>query len=166
MVKPLAEFYIIKTGRLAGKVQNTCKECYRERHRSQYVPKDGASDEPRDCLVCGNSFRPRQRTEAFYCSPRCKDQNPKRRASHLLRKYGITVDEYDRMLAEQDGGCAICGQSPETQRARFTTYLVVDHCHDTGRVRGLLCEPCNLLLGRWNDDPALLRRAADYLEAR
>jgi hypothetical protein len=84
------------------------------------------------------------------------------RNGHLLRKYGITVQDYDRMLAAQGGGCAICGKRPDEQ-TRYRAFLHVDHCHDTGRVRGLLCDQHNLLLGRWEHDPYLLRRAAAYL---
>lgn len=87
------------------------------------------------------------------------------REAHLRRSYGIAQADYDAMLAAQGGGCAICGKTAEQQK-RYTNYLHVDHCHATGRVRGLLCDQHNLLLGRFNDDPALLRKAADYLEAR
>ena len=66
------------------------------------------------------------------------------------------------MLTAQSGGCAICGRKPEQQK-RYQT-LHVDHCHETGKVRGLLCDQHNLLLGQFNDDPKLLRRAADYLD--
>lgn len=66
------------------------------------------------------------------------------------------------MAAAQGGVCAICGNGAEdTQHG----LLHVDHCHDKGHVRGLLCSPCNLALGLFRDNPALLRRAAEYLEA-
>lgn len=81
----------------------------------------------------------------------------------MRRKYGIGHADYDRMLKAQGGGCALCGKRPEEQ-ARYSKYLHVDHNHDTGEVRGLLCDQHNLLLGRFNDDPVLLRRAVDYLE--
>ena len=68
------------------------------------------------------------------------------------------------MLAAQGGTCALCDATPESQRAKYQTYFHVDHCHDTGRVRGLLCGEHNMLLGRFNDDPDLLRRAADYID--
>lgn len=77
----------------------------------------------------------------------------------LKWRYGITLEDYALMLAEQGGVCAICGKEPDKARV-----LDVDHCHDTKTVRGLLCRSCNLVLGKMNDDPDLLRRAADYLE--
>ena len=77
----------------------------------------------------------------------------------LKCRYGITLEDYARMLAEQGGSCAICFTEPQKSRV-----LDVDHCHVTGTVRGLLCRSCNLTLGRMNDDADTLRRAADYLE--
>lgn len=80
-------------------------------------------------------------------------QREKRRAR--LRKYGLTTAQFDFMVAKQGGKCKIC------KKAR---KLVVDHCHDTGKVRGLLCSPCNLGLGSFKDDPDALREAASYIE--
>jgi hypothetical protein len=79
-----------------------------------------------------------------------------------MRSYGITQEQYDRWLAEQSGRCAICRGLAEESRYGV---LAVDHCHNKGHVRGLLCDRCNMLLGRWKHDPELLRRAAEYLEA-
>lgn len=78
----------------------------------------------------------------------------------LLRKYGITPERYDELLAEQGGGCGICGALPETQQHGV---LPVDHDHATGEVRGLLCSSCNNGLGRFHDDADLLRAAIAYL---
>jgi hypothetical protein len=81
--------------------------------------------------------------------------------------YGLTVEDYDRLLAEQGGVCAICRQ-PETRRKRRSSTevvpLAVDHDHDTGVVRGLLCHTCNVRLGHV-DDRAWLDRALAYLAA-
>lgn len=83
---------------------------------------------------------------------------------NLLRDYGITPEYYARMHAEQNGLCAIC-QMPETMvRHGKVEGLSVDHCHTKGHVRALLCSNCNNGLGRFGDDPAVLRRAADYLD--
>lgn len=65
------------------------------------------------------------------------------REARFLRLYGITVEEYDRLLEAQGGTCARCKKPPSE-----TLRLAVDHCHTTGRVRGLLCGPCNTYLGR------------------
>lgn len=88
--------------------------------------------------------------------------NPDKRLAQVLRKYGITVDEYRTMLVEQDGGCAICEAPIADGRG---TRLHIDHCHESGAARGLLCGSCNLGLGKFRDDPQLLERAALYLRA-
>lgn len=75
----------------------------------------------------------------------------------LYRKYGLTKEQYLSMFNEQGGRCAIC-EKVETDR-----YLAVDHCHETGKVRKLLCKDCNTSLGKFNDSPDLLRKAAEYL---
>lgn len=71
------------------------------------------------------------------------------------------MDEYDRMLERQGGVCAICGNGASDA---IRKNLAVDHCHGTGRVRGLLCGNCNTGLGSFKDDPVLLRRAIKYLK--
>jgi len=71
----------------------------------------------------------------------------------------MTLAEYDQLFAAQGGVCAICKRPPT--RGRNT--LDVDHCHDTGRVRGLLCSHCNRCIGLMANDPSRLRGAADYL---
>lgn len=84
------------------------------------------------------------------------------RACFLKRTYGITIDDYERMLSDQGGCCAICHR-PETGCAA-KKYFSVDHCHETGKVRGLLCSMCNLAIGYLNDHPGVIRRAAEYIE--
>jgi len=80
----------------------------------------------------------------------------------VRRRYGITNHEYDLMLAAQGGCCAICHTaSPGGRGNRFH----VDHSHITGKLRGLLCGKCNVAIGYMQDDPAVLRQAAAYVEA-
>ena len=83
------------------------------------------------------------------------------RNSKYKRQYGITVDDYRVMLAEQGARCAICQTDSPGARVK---HFQVDHCHKTGAVRGLLCHKCNRALGLMNDDTDSLRRAAAYLE--
>lgn len=82
------------------------------------------------------------------------------RERHLIRKYGISLAQYDMMLKAQDGKCAIC-KAPEIDQ--FKSVFHVDHCHTTGRVRGLLCRGCNHILGTVKDNPETLQRAISYL---
>lgn len=85
-------------------------------------------------------------------------KNPLKAKQNDLRKmFGIDLAEYARMLDSQNGGCAICGKTDKHYR------LAVDHCHDKGHVRGLLCADCNRGLGLFKDSPDLLTRAAEYL---
>jgi hypothetical protein len=76
---------------------------------------------------------------------------------HLMRRYGIGADDFDRMVVEQGGVCAICGR-PDPEH--------VDHDHETGEVRGILCFNCNGGLGQFRDDVDALRSAAVYLEGK
>lgn len=81
------------------------------------------------------------------------------RKSHLKRRFGLTVEEYDTMLQNQGGVCRLCGAPPQPPYS-----LHVDHDHATGRVRGILCFRCNNALGDFADDPDRLRAAARYVE--
>jgi len=78
---------------------------------------------------------------------------------YLKSRYGITIDRYDEMYEQQDGKCAICKAEDE---GRFA----VDHCHNTGKVRGLLCRSCNLGIGQLKDDIEVLTNAITYLQWR
>jgi hypothetical protein len=99
---------------------------------------------------------------APYCKP-CHNRRGKlsrdkvggSRTYHLKKRYGITAEEADAILATQDGVCAICQAAPAEH---------VDHDHVTGAVRDLLCFNCNGGLGQFKDDPEVLRSAADYVE--
>lgn len=78
----------------------------------------------------------------------------------LADRYGITSEQYEEMVRAQGGRCAICGtDNPGRKRTKWA----VDHCHKTGRVRGLLCTKCNPGLGYFQDSPELLLAAARYL---
>lgn len=83
-------------------------------------------------------------------------------------RYDLSAEGYDLLLQKQGGVCAICGQ-PERLKStngsgEIAKDLSVDHCHDTGQIRGLLCRSCNFALGHMEDDPHRFRVAAQYLE--
>lgn len=118
------------------------------------------------CIVCGET-KPISKFSAYtkkstgvkyvknvcsYCKHRKRD---------IKKKYGISMEDYDNMLKEQGGSCAICGStvSYNSRRNKFD----IDHCHKTGKVRGLLCNKCNKGIGYFNDDVSLLTRALEYL---
>lgn len=83
------------------------------------------------------------------------------RERNLIRNYGMTLADYDRMLEEQGGGCKICGTTDPGGRS---DKFHIDHDHATGLVRGLLCAGCNLAIGHLREDPHTARLLAEYLE--
>ena len=88
-------------------------------------------------------------------------------AANLRANYGMTVEDYDAMWLAQRGQCAICGRASSLRgQGRGSQRLAVDHDHGTGAVRGLLCGMCNGGLGLFDDDPARLRLAIEYLHGR
>ena len=114
------------------------------------------------CKDCDGGNRP-----APYPGPRCATHHRARKRAvaeraylhHIKRVYGLTADQYRRLRRVQGGTCAICRRATGKTRR-----LSVDHDHKTGAVRGLLCRPCNDVLGWARDDPAMFLRAAGYLE--
>lgn len=110
---------------------------------------------PRLCTKCGQ-----QRSVVEWGGRRtvCKPCTAKRvRERTLKKKYNIDTVEYKMMVLSQNGVCAICGLPPNNKG------LVVDHCHDTDNLRGLLCGKCNTGLGQFNDDLDLLASASSYI---
>jgi hypothetical protein len=100
-----------------------------------------------------NPDKVRARSKRFAAQPRVKEY---RRDWALKNKYGIDAGTYDAMLAEQSGVCAVCKMESDKP-------LSVDHDHVTGKVRGLLCNNCNMAIGLLADDEQRLRSAADYV---
>lgn len=82
------------------------------------------------------------------------------RAAHLRRAYGISLQYYDKLFMQQKGRCFICGQHENELKKK----LCVDHNHQTGNVRGLLCRECNIGLSKFKDDIFILRKAILYLK--
>lgn len=95
----------------------------------------------------------RERSKAW------RERNPNKLHGYVLkRNFGLSVEAYHEMLEAQGGVCAICENIDATGRR-----LAVDHCHETGRIRGLLCTHCNTALGLVNDSVDTLRRMKEYL---
>lgn len=82
------------------------------------------------------------------------------RNTQFKRKYGITLEQYEAMLKDQENACLICGRKNNDDNRR----LYVDHCHKTKKVRGLLCYRCNTGIGLFNDDSNLVAKAVYYLD--
>jgi hypothetical protein len=102
-----------------------------------------------------------------FCSKKCNPafvrkftKAQKARRNNLKSKYGLTEEQFDAMVEAQGNRCAVCGSAPG-----FHGKLHVDHCHSTGKIRGLLCTQCNIGAGMVGDDAARLRALAAYLES-
>jgi len=124
---------------------------YKEEH------KEDSREWQRKYFIENREYIMKQRRER-----RMKNPNRTREKDwgyNLKHKYGITVEDYDEMLESQDNGCAICGKTPEENGRR----LHVDHDHRTGKVRGLLCHACNMLIGFAYDDIDILLNTINYL---
>jgi len=103
-----------------------------------------------------NKQRILKRTSDWTKTEAGKESNRKKK---LSQKYNMTVEKYDSMLKEQNNCCKICS----THESEFNKRLAVDHCHTTGKIRGLLCMACNILLGKAKDNINTLNNAIDYL---
>lgn len=126
------------------------------------------------CEICGNGFIPKT-IRSKCCSRKCRRKRnhnrhkntekykkyvkgKKRRA--LIRSYDISVEEYNNMFTEQNGKCKICGIHQST----IGKSLSIDHNHYTGKVRGLICQKCNSILGLSNDSTEILLSCIEYLK--
>lgn len=158
--------------RNANGLQARCRECYSAVRAKNYaIHKDGVHNTVSLCPDCGAS----KSRQAARCAPCANgqivrvvgDKHPQWRGGRPKNLYGLTAEEVLDLHAEQGGKCAICGEQ-ETVRdwqGGKTRALSIDHDHETGAVRGLLCYRCNNALGLYQDDPALLERAASYLRS-
>ena len=114
----------------------------------------------KECRACSRSFVPEAPSQK-YCGPQCRGKT-----AYYERNYGITEAQYEEFKAAQGHCCYLCGSPGFTiGKKNHTEKLAVDHCHATGVVRKLLCHNCNRALGLMKDNPELLRKAADYVEA-
>lgn len=139
-----------------GKLLNSgaskkCSICYNNLPLNKFSKHSRARDGLQNsCKECSSSYGKSWES----------DPNNRRRRK-LRQKYDMTLEEYNQMLHDQNYSCAICG-SKETRNSKYE-FLPVDHCHKTGKVRGLLCDFCNVGLGRFEDDVERLQNAIKYL---
>jgi len=122
-------------------------------------PQGYFKDKP--CRECRGLFKPQSPSHLF-CGQACFDDNFSRK--YLRKTYGITLEEYRQMFVDQDNKCAICRMDGFKICKDAKALLVVDHCHSTGKVRGLLCHNCNRGLGLFQDNKQHLGAAIEYIE--
>jgi predicted nucleic acid-binding Zn ribbon protein len=138
--------------------QRYCRQCKNNRMKRYKNPD---SPELRACDVCGKEI-PYKSKRRLYCSGQCQDaaKKGKQKVRQLSQKYGLTVEDAARLVEYQQNKCFICDKffwKPE--------QMAIDHSHDTGITRGLLCWQCNhRLLPAAKESPEILRKAAEYLE--
>lgn len=149
-----------------------CPHCGEESPNDQFYKRSGRSDSLQSwCIECTKELR---RNNKVYQAKMAKEKRAKlgtagqrdRREYQLQYHFDITSEEYESILRSQGGVCAICSK-PDGQDLHSSNRfkrLSVDHDHDTGMVRGLLCSNCNRAVGYLQDSPANARRATEYLE--
>lgn len=139
----------------------TCTKCSAEKPEDAFpLRKDRLTHRPacKDCTRAAN--RAWRSSRPNYEKERYQRTRVETRQRHLVRKYGVSLADYERMLVAQGGRCAICEC---VEASQHNGVFHVDHCHATGAVRGLLCRGCNHVLGHVKDDPEVLKRAIAYL---
>lgn len=141
--KPLTDFYIDRDHRDGiRRPRSMCKVCCSKQNQLNWLRPE---------------YRARVRERHAAKTPEERKAHRERaRQFHLRQKYGLSNEEWEAKKQMQDGDCGICGNREATH---------TDHCHDTGENRMLLCNQCNQMIGFGQDDPALLRAAADYVES-
>lgn len=128
--------------------------CERELPIFEFPPHRSKQERVKTCRRCVIA----QRNERFGGAP--ADQHHYK----VLKKFGITAADYQAMTEDHDGRCAICRSLPYGGRKDARKkYLSVDHCHATGKIRGLLCDSCNLAIGLFKDDVNRMLAAVEYL---
>ena len=137
---------------------------YYEKNKEKFRP---TSREKRDQYNAARNAKyatdPEWQERARAAARKWAAENPEKRKTQRVKQYGIDGAEYDRMLSEQFGVCAIC-KSSNTGDKRGGRFHV-DHCHSSGKVRGLLCLACNHGLGKFKDSIESLKRAIGYIES-
>jgi hypothetical protein len=149
-IKPIDDFYRA-TGMVDGH-RSECKSCHRVKQRLWYqANREHAIAEVKRWQQENKEHLNQYRREYR------KGREAEAREGHLRRKFGLTQADYDELFAKQGGGCRICRRPPGK------ISLHVDHDHETGEIRGLLCVGCNNALGQFHDDTQLLGRAITYV---
>lgn len=166
-----------------NKLNNICRECVRKQERARYKAKHGENKvikrqrEAKEllklglikCSKCGLeldkglfSLQANNPTTGRASACReCTEESRDRISSRLkdrCKRYGITPDSFYKMKEEQDSKCLICNSKEDDKG------LHIDHCHSTGKVRGLLCKHCNTAIGSLREDINLFERAIKYLK--
>lgn len=147
-----------------------CTWCHEAKSRESFYTYKSGKRFPQ-CKTCQNNRTRENRAKLLAEKPEVVRERDRRynqnrpegyqAEANLKSRYGLTVADRDAMVANQGGKCAICKRKESESRGG---RLCVDHCHDTGAIRAMICNECNVGLGRFSDNPLLLRAAANYIE--
>lgn len=137
----------------------TCRRCHTTKPLEDYYLRAGRAGRPKRretiCKACNLAAQKKYKST---------DRGAEVGWALNLKKYGMTPESYAALLHAQGGVCAICRKPERTLGKRGKIIrLAVDHCHESRRIRGLLCVTCNTALGKLGDEPVLATRAALYL---
>lgn len=160
VLKDELEFYLHRKGTSR---HSSCKTCHKDYMKSYRQTKEG-SERIKAARKVWDQKNPEKRRAALDSWHKNNPEWKKITGPQYQRKYkyGISEIKFQAMLREQAGCCAICGD--EFSKAVPMLHACVDHCHATGKIRGLLCKSCNLGIGRLKDSPIRLQKAISYLE--
>lgn len=133
---------------MVGESLRQCTKCGLEKDPREFHKKKRSRDGfSRTCKSCD-----------YKVILKSRNKNPRTHTNYWLsQKYGITIEDFETLLKEQNSKCAICGVIPGYR-------LCVDHRHDTGKIRGLLCRTCNKAIGQLGDTPEGVLKAYKYLK--
>lgn len=142
-------------------MSKTCTKCNKNKDLNQFskdnAKKDGLYSSCTECRTAHNNSDSAKKIKKEWRI----NNKPLMREKNYKKSYGMSIDDYNVLFEKQNGKCAICG-SVETKR-KASNFFAVDHCHKTGKVRGLLCDRCNVGIGSLEDSYDIVLSAANYL---
>lgn len=151
--QPIGSFYVDKT--CADGFFAFCKACERSRKKEYEKNNQEKIRQKRKVYKKNNKEKHKVNAKKYY------ERYPEKvRALRLKNSYNLTLDQYNKMLEMQNKSCAICRR----HSSEFKRTLSVDHDHETGEVRGLLCSPCNTAIGLFRENLVIIKLAASYIE--
>lgn len=163
----------MKVGRKAKEIIDGKYECCKckiwkpiDEFHKRFRSKTGLKESCKDCSnKHSKEYHSRNRNTRIIQIKEYKNKNKDKIIEYKnLKKYGLTNDEYNNLLSQQNYVCAICKKAETSKQHGTVKRLSVDHCHKSNKVRGLLCYNCNIALGHFKDNTNILAKAIVYLE--
>jgi hypothetical protein len=143
-----------------------CSKCKQDKPQNQFEksPNRRPFGLASLCIPCNKERKRKEKFNRYHSLS--KEQRRVQNKKGNVRKFGISYEEYHAMLERQDNKCSICNKEETETNVVYnhTKYLAIDHCHETGKIRGLLCSKCNKGIGMFKEDISILKSAISYLE--